>query len=87
MSSHLLSPADLDTRRRSSSEMDNEFQEAYEAYLERNKRRKSLYLRDDITAVDTSKTQTNLLLTMTIIGALLLLVCCLSLYLGVHWAD
>ena len=51
--------------------MDPEFDEAFAAYKERNERRKSLYIRPDITAIDTSKTHTNILLILMIITFML----------------
>ena len=66
--------------RRPSGAMDPDFQEAFEAYKARDVRRKSMYIRPDVTAIDTSKTQTNMVLILGLIGAIISVVTAFCYY-------
>ena len=54
--------------------MNPEFEESYTAYLVRDKQRRSIFVREDITAVDASKAQANFVIIVALIFVLMTIV-------------
>lgn len=73
----------VDTRRRSSvSSADEDMNEVLSAYMAREKRKRSSTFRCDVTKIDTSQTQGNIVLVSVLITISLSAVVLLSWYFG-----